>query len=364
MKASPRFLPQNTDGVLVEVTARTIGARALLTPGRNPRTFNEIIVGVMGRALEVSPLELCACAWLSNHYHLLVVVREQQELSRFMQHLACNVSKEVGRLRDWSGSLWARRYDAVVVSDEPDVQWNRLRYVLSHGVKEGLVESPLEWPGVHAAKALVHGEPLEGVWFNRSKQWAARNRGLEVGYYDFATEYRVDFTPLPAFRDLAPEEYRQKVAELIGEIEQEGQRRRKRDDDSVAGVDKILSQNPYEAPTRSVKRSARPVFHVRSREVKEALWDELKAFIEKYQFASDELRAGRMEAIDWFPEGCYRPQLPFLGMPPPQRPPAPPTRPIEIEETEKKVKRVDARGEVPVVKTGGRVGSASADHPT
>jgi len=34
----------------------------------------------------------------------------------------------------------------------------------------------------------------------------------------FATKYRVGFSPLPALRDLPPEEYRQKVAELIGEI--------------------------------------------------------------------------------------------------------------------------------------------------
>jgi hypothetical protein len=45
-----------------------------------------------------------------------------------------------------------------------------LRYLLSHSVKEGLCESPFDWPGVECAKALVHGEKLEGVWFNRSKE--------------------------------------------------------------------------------------------------------------------------------------------------------------------------------------------------
>ena len=340
MKASPRFLPQNTDGVLVEVTGRTIGARALLTPGPNPKTFNEIVVGVIGRALEVSPLELCACVWTSNHHHLLAVVHEQQQVSRFMQHLACNISKEVGRIRGWSGSLWARRYDGIVFSDEPDVQWNRLRYLLAHGVKEGLVESPLDWPGVHAAKALVHG--------------------LEVGHYDFATKYRVGFSPLPAFRHLPPDLYRQRVAELIGEIEEEG--RRKRDGDPVAGVETILSQNPYEPPTRQPKRSARPVFHFQSRDARESLWNELTAFLEQYRFAADALRSGKMEAIDWFPEGSYRPQLPFLGTPAPPRPASPPTRTIEIEESEKG-KRVVGRGAIPVVMIGGRGWSGSPDHP-
>ncbi len=79
-----------------------------------------------------------------------------------------------GVLRKWRGSFWERRYDGIVVSDEPEAQWRRLKY-LSHSVKEGLCESPVEWPGVHAARALTHDEPLEGYWFNRSKEWAAQN---------------------------------------------------------------------------------------------------------------------------------------------------------------------------------------------
>ena len=88
-----------------------------------------------------------------------------------MQHLAGNLSKEVGgRLRDWSGSLWQRRFDQIVVSDEPDAQWTRLKYLLSHGVKEELCASPMDWPGVHAARALGYDEPLEGTWWNRGKE--------------------------------------------------------------------------------------------------------------------------------------------------------------------------------------------------
>ena len=94
---------------------------------------------------------------------------------------------------------------------------------------------------MHAARQLVHGEPLEGYWFNRSKEWAARNRGLDYGAYDFATRYLIHFAQLPAFRHLSPAEYQDQIADLIREIEEEGER--KRDGDTVAGVEKILSQN-------------------------------------------------------------------------------------------------------------------------
>ncbi|MEM7352938.1 MAG: transposase [Acidobacteriota bacterium] len=339
----PRFIPKNKDGVLVEVTSRVIGARALLVPSPGPRRFNEVVVGILGRALEVSPLELCSTVWTSNHVHSLAVVHDQQQLSRFMHHLGCNVSKEVGtRLRGWRGTFWERRYDCIVISDEPEAQWRRLKYHLSHGVKEGLVESPLQWPGVHAARALVHGEPLEGAWFNRSKEWAAKNRGLAVGRYDFATRYLVGFAQLPAFRHLEPEEYRSKIAELIREIEQEGEAAR--DGNPVAGVEKILSQNPYEPPTRQTKRSAKPRFHAISKPARLDFEVELQAFLAEYWAASEALRSGNLEAAGWFPDGCYPPAQAFAGVAPQRRPPLPSTRQLEVFDSGE-----IERGAVPIV---------------
>ncbi len=128
----------------------------------------------------------------------------------------------------------------------------------------GLCESPLDWPGVHCARALVHGEKLEGYWFHRSKEWTAQRRGQIYGTYDYATRYLVGFAQLPAFRALSAEAYQNRVAELIREIEVEGEAARQ--GNSVAGMEKILSQDPYEPPTLRPKRSARPLYHAASRE--------------------------------------------------------------------------------------------------
>ncbi len=335
-----RYIPENKNGVLVEVSCRCIGGKALLTPGPNPFKFNELVAGVMGRALEVSPLDLCSAVFAGNHYHLLCVVHDQQALSRFMAHVGCNLSKEIGRLRGWRGTLWERRYDAIVVG--ADAEWGRLRYALSHGVKEQLVESAADWPGIHAARQLVAGKPLEGYWHNRSKEWAARNRGQEYGTYDFATQYSIRFAQLPAFRHLSAEEYRDKVGELVREIEEEGERAR--DGNTVAGVERILSQDPLEPPTRVTKRSPKPLFHFASREERDDLLAGFLAFQSQYQIASEALLQGNLKAAAWFPEGCYPPALPFLGPPPQKRPPWPPTRLIT---------RLDSgdlqKGEVPVV---------------
>ncbi len=143
--------------------------------------------------------------------------------------------------------------------------------------------------------------------------------------------YLIHFAQLPAFRDLSPDEYQSKVAELILEIEDEGER--KRCGDSVAGVEKILSQNPFEPPTRRTKRSPRPLFHFASKNAREDLMNGFAEFMALYRVASEAWLAGNLKAAGWFPEGCYRPAPPFTGPPPPRRPPAPPTRSITVLES-------------------------------
>ena len=64
-----RYIPEG--GALVEVTCRTIHGRFLLTPSPELR---EIIVGVLARARRLYPVEVCGLVFLSNHFHLLLVV--------------------------------------------------------------------------------------------------------------------------------------------------------------------------------------------------------------------------------------------------------------------------------------------------
>ncbi len=73
--------------------------------------------------------------------------------------------------------MWERRYQAILVSDEEPAQVERLRYHLAHGVKEGLVARARDWPGIHCVREIQSGEPIPGNWFDRTQEFAARNRG-------------------------------------------------------------------------------------------------------------------------------------------------------------------------------------------
>ena len=149
-------------GSLVETCTRTIHGRPLLRPGPEA---NERILGVLARATDYYHVRVFAFGMASNHYHVLYRAEHGLQMSRFQGYLNSNLARELGRLYDWPEKLWSRRYRAMIVSDEPEAQRERLKYVLGQGTKEHLVTSPLDWPGPNAARALVHGEPVVGYWF-------------------------------------------------------------------------------------------------------------------------------------------------------------------------------------------------------
>ena len=121
----------------------------------------------------------------------------------------------------------------------------------------------MEWPGVHAARALMEGKPLEGLWFDRTKEYGARRRGEEPERERFATRETVTLSPLPCWEHLSPEKQRELIAALIREIEEEAAAQREATGKTVLGRAAILKQQPHERPQRS-KKSYAPLFHAAS----------------------------------------------------------------------------------------------------
>src|SRR4051812_35320051 len=107
---------------------------------------------------------------------MIAWVEDAKRLAQFVGYFNSNLAREVARLTGWTGKIWERRYQAIVISDEEETQVARLRYVLSHGVKENLVARLREWPGLHCVRQIVDGEPLTGTWFDRTQEHAARRR--------------------------------------------------------------------------------------------------------------------------------------------------------------------------------------------
>ena len=117
-----RYVPPS--GGLVEVTCRTIQGRSLLRPSA---ILTELIIGVLARAARLAGVAIHAYGFLSNHYHLLVSVRDAKQLATFMNYFNSNLAREAGRMVRWREKFWGRRYQAILVSDEEEAQGSRLR---------------------------------------------------------------------------------------------------------------------------------------------------------------------------------------------------------------------------------------------
>lgn len=301
-----RYVP--TVGTLIETTCRVLQGRMLLSPSR---LLNESIVGTLAVAKERFGVEIVCVVVLSNHLHLLLKVANAQQLASFQCYVSSNIAREVGRLTGWREKVWGRRYTAIPVSEEPAAQIARLRYLLSHGVKEGLVERCVDWPGVHSAEALTSGQEMQGFWFDRTAEYNARRRGEDCGTYAFASPQSLELTPLPCWQDLDPAEYQQKVAEMIQEIEQEARRERRRQGIAALGSKMILRQDPFTKPP-PITRTPTPWIHAACRAVRESFRRGYLAFEQAYREAASRLVEGDLGVC--FPPGCFPPALRFVDL--------------------------------------------------
>lgn len=294
------------------VTARTMQRRLLLRP--STRT-NDVIGGVLAQAVERYDVELYAFVFTSNHVHLLVRIRDGL-LSRFMQYLLSNIARKVGRLIDWSGTFWERRFAAEPVLDD-SAMVGRLAYILAHGVKEGLVHRASQWPGLSCLGQLLDGAARTFRWFNWARRWATRRASAKLpGPFDpeLAEPVSLELAVLPLWRNLAPEDRRRLLEKLVADVEAQA---RQEHGKPPLGVKAVLRQDPLHRPSDRKPKKPKPLCH--------SVYDRLRAefraryqlFVAAFAEASRRYRSGEW-AVE-FPPFAFRPPIPGSRVPTPSR---------------------------------------------
>ena len=282
-------------------------ARQCPLPGQNSGGF-----AAADQALEKYPVEIVGLAAPSNHYHVIATGNSQKDLSAFMNFVAGNIAKEAGRLHGWKGKVWEGRYKCVPITDEEEIQVARLKYLLAQGCKEGLVDSPRNWPGLHCARALMTGRAIRGVWVHRTALYNARRLKKtreKVRAIDFEEDMHLAFAPLPCWAHPSPEAYQQRIYDLVQEIEEETAARHRRNGTRPLGRRAVLDQHPRHRPA-SLKKSPTPKVHAATRAARKRFLDALRIFLRAYHAASASFRKGDLEV--GFPEGSFRPHGPFV----------------------------------------------------
>ncbi|KAB2966871.1 MAG: hypothetical protein F9K18_05020 [Thermoanaerobaculia bacterium] len=305
-----RFHPP---GSLVEVTCRTVQGRFLLQP---TSLIADLCRGVLARAVRLYPVQVHAFVFLGNHYHLLLTAPSAARLATFMNYLNSNLAREVGRAVRWREKFWGRRYQAILVSQEPEAQVERLLYLLRHGCKENLVRRPEDWPGASAVRSLRTGDAVTGHWYDRTRVCRAGRKRDRLERHDFVAVEHFDLAPLPCWTHLSPQEHRARVAELVASVEAETERTIEQSGRQPLGRIRLERQNPHDAPNRVARRPA-PLVHAASRAVRLALRAAYRRFVQAYREASARFRQGEgvRELLARFPAGSFPPSGPFVAEP-------------------------------------------------
>ena len=292
-------LRRNDPSQIMFATVRCLQGRLFLSP--SART-NDVLGGVLARAVRRFEVELFAFTFASNHLHLLLRA-PRGNISQFMQYLLSNTSKKVGALVNWRGSFWERRYSAEPVLDEGGVL-DRLRYILSHGVKEGLVRRCQEWPGLSCLPDLQGRTRRQFSWFDWTNRWKARSgKGVPDRFEArFATKETLELSPLPLVRFARRSAWRRFLRRVLDAIHRQG----RRDHPRVLGPATVLAQDPQYRPDRQ-KRTRRPWCHAASAILRETFKEKFLAFRVDFSGASALWRSGNLSVV--FPEYAFRPFL-------------------------------------------------------
>jgi len=296
-------LLDNESGI-VEVSSRTIQGRFLMRPSAE---VNKLILGILGRAQAKYPVEIFAFVFLSNHFHLLMRASSVRQMAKFVGFVKSNIAKELGRLHDWKQTFWGGRYySAPLADDSVEDETARFMYILSNGCKEGLVASPLDWPGVSSAQALYRGETtMQGIWYDRTAEFHARIRGEQKL---FPTVQTVHLSPLPFLAESTPAEQREYVVAAVRQIEQETRERHKENGTKLLGARNIERRNSHDSPN-DFHPSPAPWFHCMNREQYRAMRAARAITVAAYREAAERLRRGDTDVE--FPEGTFPPAAPF-----------------------------------------------------
>jgi hypothetical protein len=285
---------------VVEVTIRCVMGTFLLAPNeKNTRA----LLGVLGRAVAELDFELYGYAYLSDHGSMLVGVRSAAHLARIMEYVHGNIALELGRPEhsDWRGRFWGRRGMPILVLSDVDLE-ARLRYLLSNGTKENLVEHPTRWPGAHSARATCSGNDDVGLWVDRTGLSRAlrRRMGPKVLHSDYEHRYPVHLSPLPCWAGLPPEERQRRATAMCDEIAAEAAAARAASGARVLGAKAAARVDPH-SRAADPDRSPAPPVHCSDAQLRARFLNAYRLFQECYRAATDRLRRGLSPRA--FPEG-------------------------------------------------------------
>lgn len=269
------------------ITRRCTQRQFLLRPDRET---NNAFVYCLAVAAKRHSVDVMGFIQMSNHLHDGAFDR-LGKLPAFYEDFHKLLAKCMNAYRGRWENFFATEQTCVVRLETAEALIEKLVYIATNPVRDGLVARVDEWPGASGYRALLEGRPLV----------ARRPRHFFAKDGDMPEEITLELTIPPELGDR--DTILAAVQEQVAAFEANEAARRAAAGERVLGRYAVLRQSWRDSPTsREPRRGLRPTFAARS------LWARLEAIQRKREFSAAYRRAlvayrAGLPAV--FPAGTY-----------------------------------------------------------
>ena len=164
-----RFYIHNTTLFITSRTERNLPFTAC-------KLINEGIWGILARAKHLYNISVCHFTFMSNHFHMIVVVRNPRHTSPFIGYIKQETSSMINRICGVrQNTVWTDGFDNPLILT-PDKVIDRIKYLYKNPTNAHLVQSINDYPGVTSWNMFKNGiNKTKHLWLKRREFYQIDN---------------------------------------------------------------------------------------------------------------------------------------------------------------------------------------------
>ena len=293
-----------------------------LVPSLN---LNFILWGILARAQEQFDVSVCHFVFLGNHFHMMLVVRNPSDVSKFIGYIKAESAHAVNRLLARpQRTIWQDGYDSPLLLTPKDAM-KYIRYIYLNPARADLSESIYNYAGISSWEMFTSGnhtksckrlsrDSIKPLWspalsINEQKRLVETYQEEAGTKHEFKLEPNAWMECFPELKEVMEFELN---TQLKMEIEHEEKRlvkERRAAKRQAIGVTTLRRQSMTKEYEPS-KRSRRMICISHDRELRHACIEKVKALSEKCREVYQAWKRG--EVVERIPAGMFAPHMPVL----------------------------------------------------
>ena len=119
--------------------------------------MNRILNGILATAASRYMIDICHYYWAANHFHMVVVARNPEDVPLFMKYIKQESAHSINRLLGREKrTVWCSSYDSPVLLT-PETVIKYIGYLYTNPERDKIIDSVDNYTGVCSWKAYKYG---------------------------------------------------------------------------------------------------------------------------------------------------------------------------------------------------------------